>query len=144
MNAFGMEQNHSSQTIQSSQTTQTTVTQTNVQTTNTQVVQSQNHSGVVTCSTILGDAKAYIAELNEFNFDDDKKGLVVKDFKNQCMTASQAYEIVEVFTFEEDRLELSKYLHHRIIDKENSKNLMKLFTFDASKLEFREYISTNK
>lgn len=137
------------QNQQTTQTTQTTVTQTNTVSSNGQgqVVQSnsnQSNNSVVTCSDILGDSKSYIADLNEFTFDEDKKGLVIKDFKGKCLTASQAYEIIEVFTFEADRLELSKYMHHRIIDKENSKNLMKLFTFDASKLEFREYINTNK
>ncbi len=137
------------QNQQTTQTTQTTVTQTNVVSSNGQgqLVKpnsNQTNNSVLTCSDILGDSKSYLVDLNEFTFDEDKKELVIKDFKEKCLTASQAYEIIEVFTFEADRLELSKYMHHRIIDKENSKNLMKLFTFDSSKLEFREYINSNK
>ncbi len=137
------------QNQQTTQTTQTTVTQTNVVSSNGQgqLVKpnsNQTNNSVLTCSDILGDSKSYLADLNEFTFDEDKKELVIKDFKEKCLTASQAYEIIEVFTFEADRLELSKYMHHRIIDKENSKNLVKLFTFDSSKLEFIEYINSNK
>lgn len=137
------------QNQQTTQTTQTTITQTNVVSGNGQgqVVKpnsNQTNNSVITCSDILGDSKSYIVELNEFTFDEDKKELVIKDFKGKCLTASQAYEIIEVFTFEADRLELSKYMHHRIIDKENSKSLMKLFTFDSTKLEFREYLESSE
>lgn len=137
------------QNQQTTQTTQTTINQTNVVSGNGQgqVIQqnsNQTNNSVITCSDILGDSKSYVVELNEFTFDEDKKELVIKDFKGKCLTASQAYEIIEVFTFEADRLELSKYMHHRIIDKENSKSLMKLFTFDSTKLEFREYLESSE
>ena len=109
-------------------------TQTNVNNTST------NASTAVTCKNILGNEKAIVDDLKSMTFDEDKKEIVIKDLANHCLTASQAYKIIEVFTFEADRLELAKYLYNRMIDKDSAKNLLPLFTFDATKMEFREYI----
>jgi hypothetical protein len=103
---------------------------------------SNNQS--VKCMNIFSDEKKLIAELKEMNFDEDKKEIVIKDLEKNCLTASQAYKIIEVFTFEADRLELSKYLYLRMIDKDKGTSLLPLFTFDASKMEFREFMRTVK
>ena len=101
---------------------------------------SANNSSTIRCSTILGSEKEFIDDLNTMTFDEDKKEIVLKDLANYCLTGAQAYTIIEVFTFEADRLELAKFLYHRMIDKDSAKNLLPLFTFDATKVEFREYI----
>lgn len=103
---------------------------------------SSNQS--IKCVNILGDEKKLITELNELNFDEDKKEIVIKDLEKHCLTASQAYKIIEEFTFEADRLELSKYLYLRMIDKDKGSSLFPLFNFDASKMEFREFMRTVK
>ncbi len=110
-------------------------TQTNVTNVNT-----ASSSTAVSCKNILGNEKSLIDDLKTMSFDKDKKDIVIKDLANHCLTASQAYKIIEVFTFEADRLELAKYLYNRMIDKDSAKNLLPLFTFDATKMEFREYI----
>jgi hypothetical protein len=112
-------------------------TQTNVANTNTN---SNNTTTVVTCKNILGNEKALVDDLKTMTFDEDKKEIVVKDLANHCLTASQAYKIIEVFTFEADRLELAMFMYDRMIDKDSARNLLPLFTFDATKMEFREYI----
>jgi hypothetical protein len=98
----------------------------------------------IKCKNILSDEKKLIAELNEMNFDEDKKEIVLKDLESHCLTASQAYKIIEVFTFEADRIELSKYFYLRMIDKDKGTTLLQLFTFDASKMEFREFMRSTK
>jgi len=118
-------------------------TQTNVSNTNTNSSSnsnSNNATAVVTCKNILGNEKALVDDLKTMTFDEDKKEIVVKDLANHCLTASQAYKIIEVFTFEADRLELAMFMYDRMIDKDSAKNLLPLFTFDATKMEFREYI----
>lgn len=112
-------------------------TQTNVVNSNTN---SNNTTTVVTCKNILGNEKALVDDLKTMTFDEDKKEIVVQDLANHCLTASQAYKIIEVFTFEADRLELAMFMYDRMIDKDSARNLLPLFTFDATKMEFREYI----
>jgi len=116
-------------------------TQTNVSNTNTNTnLNSNNATTVVTCKNILGNEKALVDDLKTMTFDEDKKEIVVKDLANHCLTASQAYKIIEVFTFEADRFELAMFMYDRMIDKDSARNLLPLFTFDATKMEFREYI----
>lgn len=136
-------------TNSSSQTTQTTtITQSSTvnSTVNHTVTSSQNTASgaTVTCKNILGDGDKFVADLKALTFDDDRTAMIRKDLKDHCLTASQSYKIIEALTFEEDRLELSKYLYDRIIDKDKGSVLLPLFTFDSSKDELREYMSKKK
>jgi len=126
---------------------QTSTTNTNGQNTNmnstsntTQVVSSNASQNFVSCQKILGDVNVFIKDLEEFSFEEDKMDLTKKEMVGHCMTASQAYKLVEIYTFEANRLEIAKYLYPRMIDKENAKSIIPLFTFDATKLEYREFI----
>jgi hypothetical protein len=97
-------------------------------------------SNGINCSKVLGDADAYVADLNTITFDDDRKETILKDMVSKCLNASQAYKILETLTFESDRLELAKYLYDRLLDKDKGTTLLPLFTFDSSKMELRDYM----
>lgn len=137
-------------TNSTSQTTQTTtITQsTNVNTTGNQTVSNtQNTStgnSAVTCKNILGDGDKFVKDLKALTFDDDRVAMIRKDLKDHCLTANQAYKILETLTFEEDRLELAKYLYDRMIDKDKGSSLLPLFTFDSSKEELKNYMNKKK
>jgi hypothetical protein len=119
----------------------TTLQSNNTQTTQTPV-QSTSTNGY--CKNILGDANRKVEELNDLSFDSDRKEAILMELKTYCLTASQAYQILEVLDFESDRLECAKFLSDRIIDKDNVGILYKLFDFDSSKMELRQYISSKK
>lgn len=129
-----------------SETVTTTITtsgtQTNTINTNTQTSVASDNTPVntVTCKNILNDGNAFVEDINSINFDADKMDLIKKDLRNHCLTASQAYKIIETLSFEADRFEIAKYLYDRMIDKDNGKSLLPLFTFDSTKTEYREYI----
>jgi hypothetical protein len=125
---------------QSTNTNMNTNPNTNVNSSSNQVVSSASSQNFVSCQKIMGDVNVYLKDLEEFDFEDDKMDLTKKDFVGTCMTASQAYKLVEIYAFEENRLEIAKYLYPRIIDKDNAKTIIPLFTFDSTKLEFREFI----
>jgi hypothetical protein len=142
----------SSQTSSSSTTittTTTTVSTTgkpsgNTTTNNTTGTTSNNTVKPGTCKTILGDDAAYVKKMKETTFEDDRVESIQTDFTNQCLVASQAYKIIETLTFSSNRLEMSKYLYLRIIDKDKGNVLLPLFTFDSEKEEFTEYMKTIK
>jgi hypothetical protein len=143
-------------TTQGNTTFQNTNTQSNTQFQNTNIqgnttiqsnttqtpVQSTSANGY--CKNILGDANRKVEELNDLSFDSDRKEAILLELKTYCLTASQAYQILEVLDFESDRLECAKFLSDRIIDKDNVGILYKLFDFDSSKMELRQYISSKK
>ncbi len=120
----------------------TTSIQSNTTQTTQTPVQSTSTNGY--CKNILGDANKKVEELNDLSFDSDRKEAILMDLKTYCLTASQAYQILEVLDFESDRLECAKFLSDRIIDKDNVGVLYKLFDFDSSKMELRQYISSKK
>jgi len=97
-------------------------------------------SSTISCTKVLGDADVYIADLKTITFDEDRKETILKDMMNKCLNASQAYKILETLTFENDRLELAKYLYDRLLDKDKGSTLLPLFKFEASKMEFRDYM----
>jgi hypothetical protein len=125
---------------QSTNTNVNTTPNTSVNSSSNQVVSSATSQNFVSCQKIMGDVNVYIKDLEEFDFEDDKMDLTKKDFVGTCMTASQAYKLIEIYAFEENRLEIAKYLYPRIIDKDNAKTIIPLFTFDSTKLEYREFI----
>lgn len=97
-------------------------------------------SNAITCTKVLSDADAYVEELKVITFDEDRKETILKDMMNKCLNASQAYKIIETLTFEEDRLEIAKYLYDRLLDKDKGNSLLPLFKFDSSKTELKEYM----
>ncbi len=93
------------------------------------------------CTKVLVNEDDFIEELNDMSFDDDKKTLILEDLKGQCVSAQQAAKILEVLSFEDDRLELAKFFYERMTDRANAKQfILPLFKFDSTKMEFREYL----
>ncbi len=144
-------------TMQGNTTYQNTQGNTSFQNTNTQgntTFQSNNTQSTQTpvqvqstngyCKNILGDANAKVAELKDLSFASDRTDAIMMDLKTYCLTASQAYQILEVLEFDSDRLECAKFLSDRVIDKDNIGILYKLFSFESSKMELRQYISSKK
>jgi hypothetical protein len=145
-------------TVSSGSSSQTSSSSTTVTTTTSTVSSTGKPSGGTTtnnttgsstvkpgtCKTILGDDAAYVKRMKETTFDSDRVDAIQADFANQCLVASQAYKIIETLTYSADRLEMSKYLYLRIIDKDKGNVLLPLFTFDAEKDEFTEYMKTVK
>jgi len=128
------------QTITTTTTTTTSGTQINSHETGTTSSPEQPVYLSISCKNILGDGDAMVIDLNNLILDDDRKEFIKSGLKDHCLTASQAYKIVETISFDDDRLEISKYLYDRMIDKDQGRTLMLLFNSDQSKLEFRDYM----
>lgn len=85
------------------------------------------------------DDATFVNDINGLSFDSDKVDLIRGDLQNYCLTASQAYKIVETLTYDSDRLDISKFLFDRMIDKDKANVLLPLLTFDSDKMEYKEY-----
>jgi hypothetical protein len=163
MNGMGMNTNsntnstsmNQSSSSSSSTTITTTTTQTsssssssgnfnnNINTTNSNSnyanTGSSSNGSSISCKNILVDDATFVNDIKGLTFDADKVELILGDLKNYCVTANQAYKIVETLTYASDRLDIAKYLYDRMIDKDKSNVLLPLFTFDSDKMEFKEY-----
>ncbi len=143
----------SNQSSTSYQTSNTMITTTTTTTSNqvtspppvqqiqqTQQVPVQTNQTPTGCRNILGDGDQFVADLKDLNFDADRKDAIIGDLASFCLTASQAYKIIETLNYDSDRLEVSKFLFERMIDKDKGNVLLPLLTFDSSKMEYREHM----
>lgn len=141
----------SNQSSTSYQTSNTTITTTTTTTSNQvtspppvqQIQQTQQVQPVQSstgCRNVLGDGDQFVADLKDLNFDSDRKDAIIGDLASFCLTASQAYKIIETLNYDSDRLEASKFLFERMIDKDKGNVLLPLLTFDSSKMEYREHM----
>jgi len=152
MNGSGMgTTNQSSQTTQSTTVQSTSVTTTGTQTMNNVSQTTANSGGTaegtstqITCKNLLGDADKMAADLKALMMDEDRVKAIKLDLEKYCLTAAQAYKLVETLSFDEDALEASKFLYDRMIDKDKASVLFPLFKFDDTKIAFRQYMNSKK
>jgi hypothetical protein len=149
-NGLNTQQNSGQTTITTTTTTTTTNSGGNV---NYQTSNQQNQmnaqanlntsSALIACNRTLNNLPAFIEELKDQSFEDDRIEAVKLALKNTCLTTEQAGKIVELYTFDENKLEVAKFLSDRLLDRENATSLAKLMTFDSNKMEYRKYVASH-
>jgi hypothetical protein len=117
----------------------TAVNTTNTNSSNNQV-NSIKGSSKINCSKVLSNFDNYVKQIKELSFESDQVEAIQKDLEFTCLTSSQAYKIVEVLTFESNRLDIAKYLSDRMTNRDKAGELLPLFTFDSNKVEYKDYI----
>ena len=138
--------------VQSNSSTTTTTTVTSTSTTSnkpisTVTTNSSTNPGIsvkssakITCSNVLLNFDSYLKQIKELSFESDQVEAIQKDLKSTCLTSSEAYKLVEVLTFESNRLDIAKYLSDRMLNRDKAGDLLPLFTFDSNKVEYKDYI----
>ena len=104
-------------------------------------VQQAPLSNRVNCTKTMNRLEAFKAELQDQSFEEDRLEALQLAMKSTCLTTAQAEQLIDLFTFDENRLEVAKYLSDRLTDRDNAGALAKKLTFDSSKMEYRRYIS---
>ncbi|MFM7005967.1 MAG: DUF4476 domain-containing protein [Flavobacteriales bacterium] len=104
-------------------------------------VQQAPLSSRVNCTKTMNRLEAFKAELQDQSFEEDRLEALQLAMKNTCLTTAQAEQLLDLFTFDENRLEVAKYLSDRLTDRDNAAALAKKLTFDSNKMEYRRYIS---
>lgn len=98
-------------------------------------------SNRVNCTKTMNRLEAFKAELQDQSFEEDRLEALQLAMKTTCLTTAQAEQLLDLFTFDENRLEVAKYLADRLTDRDNAGALAKKLTFDSNKMEYRRYIS---
>ena len=132
------------ETTTSSSMTTTTQTNNQVNAQHQQViaqVQQAPLSSRVNCTKTMNRLEAFKVELQDQSFEEDRLEALQLAMKSTCLTTAQAEQLIDLFTFDENRLEVAKYLSDRLTDRDNAGALAKKLTFDSSKMEYRRYIS---
>jgi hypothetical protein len=152
VNASGMntQQTSGQTTITTTTTTTTSNTGGNVNyTANNQQNQINTQANVntsgalIACKRTLNNLPTFLEELKDQSFEDDRIESVKLALNTTCLTTEQAGKIVELYTFDENKLEVAKFLSDRLMDRENATALAKLMTFDSNKMEYRKYVASH-
>lgn len=114
---------------------------TNLQMNGNSQLQPVDHSSRVNCTKTMNRLEAFKTELQDQSFEEDRLEALKLAMKTTCLTTAQAEQLLDLFTFDENRLEVAKYLADRLTDRDNAGALAKKLTFDSNKMEYRRYIS---
>lgn len=88
------------------------------------------------------DFTNFIAALKRnASFDKDKLAMAMSVSRNVNFTSQQIYQIAEAFSFDEGKLQVTKQLYAKCVDRQNFYMVYDAFSFDKSKKELSDYIS---
>lgn len=113
----------------------------NIQMNGNSQLQPVDHSSRVNCTKTMNRLEAFKTELQDQSFEEDRLEALKLAMKTTCLTTAQAEQLLDLFTFDENRLEVAKYLADRLTDRDNAGALAKKLTFESNKMEYRRYIS---
>lgn len=88
-------------------------------------------------ATSFNEAKESI---DSKGMDDSKLKVAKQVLDNNCMTSAQVKEVVELFSFEQSKLDFAKYAYGRTTDKNNYYKINDTFTFESSITELNNHI----
>ena len=145
VNGGTVTQNSSNTTITTTTTTTNASTTVNGTTnvnngSNTTNTVGGTSNGRMVCSKTLSNVETLKTELNGYSFEDDRVGALKISFKNKCLYAADAIQIMDLFTFDANQLEVAKFLSDHLLDYDNASSLAAKFAFDSSKMEYMEYV----
>jgi len=137
----------SSTTTTYSTTTTTTSTGVGIQPNQVQPQQQayvlQGYTGAVGCPYPMtpGDFEAAKGSISSKSFDDSKLTIAKQIIATNCLLSSQVRELMQLFSFEDSKLELAKYAYGYTYDIGNYFKVNDAFTFESSIDELNTYIS---
>jgi hypothetical protein len=116
-------------------TTTTTTTNSNLNT-NTASNSTQNVSNANSCAAANAmSSSSFLAAkqtITKQSFEDTRLTTVKQILKSNCLSCAQIKEVMLLFSFEANRLEVAKIAHDRCVDKNNYFLLNDAFQFESS------------
>ncbi len=152
VDGFGIDMNvninEASQSNANTTTTTTTTTSSssttdfNLETPETIIVYVPNYGGAVGCPVPQETINSIKSSIENESFSDDKMNVAKQALKNRCIKVSQVIELMTVFDFEDNKLELAKFAYDRTYDIDNYYLVSKEFDFSSTKTELNNYINS--
>lgn len=87
------------------------------------------------------DFSQLLQNISAESFADDKLSVLEMAINRHYFTVNQTVQILNVFTYAEDKVEVVRKIAAKIVDLENSHNLLNAFTFSDDKDEVRSIIN---
>lgn len=109
------------------------------------IVYVPGYSGPVGCPAPMDMATFNQAKqsIEKQSFADTKNKMAKQILNSNCVTSSQAKELIGLFTFENDKLDIAKYCYSRVYDISNYFQVNDALGFSSSVDELTQYIQAN-
>ena len=85
-------------------------------------------------------AEFLIAFDKNTSFDSDKVNMIRSVARNTNFTSKQIYALAKTFSFDKGRLEMAKIVYSNCVDRRNFYKIMETFTFESSKRELSDFV----
>ncbi|HXB40111.1 MAG TPA: DUF4476 domain-containing protein [Bacteroidia bacterium] len=85
-----------------------------------------------------------VKSINAKSFEDTKLKIAKQGVSSNCVTSAQVRKLMDLFSFEDNKLELTKYCYDYTTDKNNYFKVNEGFSFDTSVDTLNDYISKKK
>lgn len=82
------------------------------------------------------------AAIGKESFEDTKVTLLKSALKNKQLSAEQLLELLSLYSFEENKIDIAKYCYKKLNDADEFYTVMEAFSFDASKEELNSWVET--
>lgn len=113
---------------------------TNGTATNTSNTVGGTSNGRMVCSKTLSNLETLKTELTAYSFEDDRVEAIKVTLKSKCLYAADAVKLLDLYSFDDNRLDVAKFLSDHLLDYDNASSLGPKMTFDSSKMEYLQYI----
>jgi hypothetical protein len=87
---------------------------------------------------------AFKQTVSKESFDNSRMTIAKQVIDQNWFNTEQAGQLVKLFSFDQSRVEMAKYLYGRTVDKENYFLMYNMFDFSKSKEELANYIKNYK
>lgn len=96
--------------------------------------------------TAMSDAElqTLITTMKGVSFEEKMIDVAKSATKNRWVTTQQVRQMLDLFSFEKNKLDLAKYLYDFSSDKNNYYTLVSAFNFSANQKELTDYIKNHK
>jgi hypothetical protein len=98
------------------------------------------------CASSMDDAlfNESLKSIKKIGFDDQRLATVEDLINSHCLKVEQSMQLINLFTFENTRLELAKLSYSHIYDQYNFEQMYSLFSFESSREELRAFVESTK
>lgn len=140
----GMDMSGSSTTTTT--TTTTTTSGGNVPPPAAQPAYLPGYTGPVGCPVPMneGDFRDLKGTISSKSFEESKMTIAKQVLRDHCLFTTQVKELINLFTFEETKLDFAKYAYDYTYDRGNYFKVNDVFTFESSIEELNNYINSRR
>ena len=114
----------------------------NVETTDNQVAEVSNTTGNCGFPTSDTEFEGISSAISDNTFEDSKLSIAQEITENKCLTSTQIKKVMELFTYEETKLDFAKFAYPYCFDPDNYFQVYSAFTFESSIGELKNHINS--